>query len=372
MKRFLSVLFALLAVCTAGNAATLSKPCVVINEIKNGTPQDKDFFDLFFRTYEIRLQDAIVNTKKFDVVDDKRMTLIVDQLKKGEMKLSDDEVDVNFKMATISIHGTLIELTVDSQEVVQNNVHYAGARGSIAGTFQIYDMTNLKVIASKQLERYEKQSDPVINTSNVSNTSKRREVVLGMTPEKTVKNEKGEYVVVPATQITAEFSPLEEKMFNDLIQYTVDFVLNMLMEDMYPLSVMSASNGKVYINLPEERAATLNAKEGSTFEILQMGEELIDPDTGEVLGAEEEQVMVVKADSIRPKYVVAVPVEKAENFPILEKGMKEYREKLDAATTKLEKSKIKPPFQVRLLQDAGKKEEKTESDDGPFGYRGGK
>lgn len=371
MKRFLSILFALLAVCTAGNAATLSKPCVVINEIKNETPREKEFFDVFFRTYEIRLQDAIVNTKKFDVVDDKRMTLIVDQIKKGEMKISDDEVSINFKMATISIHGTLIELTVENTEVVQNNVRYSGARGSIAGTFQIYDMTTGKVIASKQLPRYEKQSKPEINTANVRDTSRRRSITLGKTPDKTVKNDKGEDVVIPGTPITAEFSPLEEKMFNDLIQHTVDFVVNMLMEEMYPLSVMSASNGKIYINLPEERAATLNAQEGSTFEILQMGEELIDPDTGEVLGAEEEQIMVVKVDTVRPKYVIASPVKYAENFPIVEKAMKEYREKLDAAKTKLEKSKIKPPFQVRLLQRAEKKKETKETDDGPF-TRGGK
>ena len=305
------------------------------------------------------MQNAIVNTKMYDVVDDKHMTDVVDQLKKGEMKLSDDILNINLKMATISIYGTLTELTVVTTEAVQNNVHLSGARGSIAGIFMFKDMQTGKVVASKELHRYEKQSKPVVNTSNVRDTSIRREVVLGMTPEKTVKNEKGEYVVIPATQITKEFSPLEEQMFNDLIQYTVGFLVNNLIEELYPLSVMSASNGKVYINLPEERAATLNAKEGSTFQILQMGEELIDPVTGEILGAEEDEIMVVKADSIRPKYVVAVPVEKAENFPILEKGMKEYREKLDAATTKLEKSKIKPPFQVRLLQDAGKKEEKT-------------
>ena len=81
-------------------AATPQKSCVAINKIVNKSTADEEFF----KTIMERLQNSIVNTGKFDVVDNTRLYEIASELKKQEDELSDEELDINLKLATISIH----------------------------------------------------------------------------------------------------------------------------------------------------------------------------------------------------------------------------------------------------------------------------
>jgi len=62
--------------------------------------------------------------------------------------------------------------------------------------------------------------------------------------------------------------------------------------------VKADSDGEVYISAGE----TAGAQVGDTFTVYSVGEELVDPDTGELLGVEEEKVGSVKIYEVKDKY----------------------------------------------------------------------
>ena len=324
-------------------AATPQKSCVAINKIVNKSTADEEFF----KTIMERLQNSIVNTGKFDVVDNTRLYEIASELKKQEDELSDEELDINLKLATISIHGTVLSMVVESKDHFVYNQQYSKTVGTMELTIRFQDMRTGTITASKQV----KISKVGLEQKNsvMRDTSKKRKFTRIIEPEKVFKDSKtGKLIVVPAKTESIYFTPAEEKIYNEVMQAAVDDIVEKLMEHVYPMYVVSASNEKVYINMPEERSREKMSK-GLTFEILQMGEDIIDPDTGESLGAEEERIMVVALQTIRPKMAIAIPVSGNENFAILAQGMKKYRANLKLAKTAKDRKKIKPPFQARQL-----------------------
>jgi len=66
--------------------------------------------------------------------------------------------------------------------------------------------------------------------------------------------------------------------------------------------VIKVEGDKVWINL----GTSSGAKVGDTFTVVRKGEELIDPDTGQSLGAEQENIGVVEITEVRAKYSIAV------------------------------------------------------------------
>jgi curli biogenesis system outer membrane secretion channel CsgG len=66
--------------------------------------------------------------------------------------------------------------------------------------------------------------------------------------------------------------------------------------------VIKVEGDKVWINLGAESGA----KVGDSFTVVRQGEELIDPDTGQSLGAEEETIGVVEIAEVKAKYSIAV------------------------------------------------------------------
>ncbi|VAW84335.1 hypothetical protein MNBD_GAMMA16-704 [hydrothermal vent metagenome] len=70
----------------------------------------------------------------------------------------------------------------------------------------------------------------------------------------------------------------------------------------FPMKVVKRDRrGRIYIN----RGSDGGLKKGEILEVFYAGEELIDPDTGESLGASEEYVGEVKVGRINPKMTVA-------------------------------------------------------------------
>jgi len=84
----------------------------------------------------------------------------------------------------------------------------------------------------------------------------------------------------------------------------------------YPMKVVKRDNrrNQVFLN----RGKDGGLKVGDVFEVFYAGEEMIDPDTGESLGASEEYVGKVKVTRINPKFTVAAITEETDptNAPI--------------------------------------------------------
>lgn len=344
MKRIEILILGIIVSCISVLAAPPTKNCIAVNKIVNQSTADEEFF----RSIMERLQNAIVNTGKFDVVDNTRLYEIATELKKQEDGLSDNEVDVNLEIATISAHGAILSMIVESQDLFMHNQKYSKTVGTMEMTIRFQDMRSGKISASKQVKI---SKVGLSQQSNVMrDTSKSRKFTRIIEPEKIVKDpQSGKITVIPAKTQSIYFTPAEEKVYNEVMQGAVDAVVENLMEYVYPLYVVGVSRGRVYINLPEERSRQ-KITAGTRFEIVQLGEAIIDPDTGEILGAEEDQVMVVALETIRPKYIIATPIENAERLSVLEEEIKKYRTELKAAKAQKRKEKIKPPFQARQLE----------------------
>ncbi len=68
-------------------------------------------------------------------------------------------------------------------------------------------------------------------------------------------------------------------------------------------SVIKVAKGKVYLNLGNDTVTN-----GEKLDMMRIGEQLIDPDTGISLGGEEERIGSVKIVSVKEKYSIASPV----------------------------------------------------------------
>ncbi|WP_159564640.1 hypothetical protein [Budvicia diplopodorum] len=79
-------------------------------------------------------------------------------------------------------------------------------------------------------------------------------------------------------------------------QQISDVIADKIVNKLTPAKVVSVASGKVIINRGEAMTYL-----GDRFDIYSQGEALVDPDTGETLGATEEKVATITIDSIKDK-----------------------------------------------------------------------
>ena len=73
----------------------------------------------------------------------------------------------------------------------------------------------------------------------------------------------------------------------------------------YPAKILAVRGKVVTIN----RGDGTGIEKGQTWDVYALGEEMVDPDSGEVLGAEEVNVGKVKISRITPKFSQATVIE---------------------------------------------------------------
>ncbi len=89
----------------------------------------------------------------------------------------------------------------------------------------------------------------------------------------------------------------------------IDEIVNAIVERMetvpWQARIVKVSDGKVYINVGTDAGV----KKGEVFEVYTVGEELIDPETGLSLGAEENYAGKIKIEKADKKYAIATILE---------------------------------------------------------------
>ena len=121
---------------------------------------------------------------------------------------------------------------------------------------QLCDMKSSLIRESKQVKA---TSTPIIEASTRSST--------------TVSSRRASEINV------RDLSSTEAAADYDALQKAVDETFELLINELYPLYVASVSNNQIYIDLPVPELLKTNSAD-TVFEILQLGEEIIDPDTG--------------------------------------------------------------------------------------------
>jgi hypothetical protein len=88
--------------------------------------------------------------------------------------------------------------------------------------------------------------------------------------------------------------------FDNLTAKVARKLAEKLTQSLYPVKLAKVSSEEVYLNYGEGFL-----KNGEILKVVALGEGFEDPDTGEIIGAEEELMAVVKVTKLRPKFSIA-------------------------------------------------------------------
>jgi curli biogenesis system outer membrane secretion channel CsgG len=265
MKR-IRVLIAAFVIIASSAMAQSDKMIVSIGNFKNKTAAS----DEVFSTLIDRMTNAIVNTRKFKVVDNARLKEAIDEQKKVDMGLSEAEnaPEVGkIKCAGFSLYGTVLTLGAKADVIQREELVGSKITAQVELNVRFMDIETGELVASKIVKA--KKSGSQMQSNNYISRGNNADVVL-----------------------------------QDAIEQAVQQVADKLMELAFPTKIIKVTSSRVYVNLPEERCDV-----GMLLKVFSVGEVLIDPDTGEALGDAEELIGEVRIIAAKPKYAVAVPVD---------------------------------------------------------------
>lgn len=109
--------------------------------------------------------------------------------------------------------------------------------------------------------------------------------------------------------VTSSSGSMSDKFILELATEMADRIANRVVDVLYPARVLAVTGNQVTIN----RGDGTGIEVGQVWEIFALGEELIDPDTGESLGKEENSIGRVHIKRVNPKTSVG---EAEENYGI--------------------------------------------------------
>lgn len=158
---------------------------------------------------------------------------------------------------------------------------------------------------------------------------------------------KGTFTIRSAIQTDKKVVSHQEKgepdpnlVTNMYEEITARFV-ERLMSTVFPMKVMQAKSGNVYIN----RGRTGDFEKGDTLNLYKPGETMRDPDTGKVLGTTEVQVGKVRVKRVTPKFSIAKVIDQ-NNDTSIKKGFLLRRP--GSGTTQDEKPEPCPDWQKKV------------------------
>jgi hypothetical protein len=121
---------------------------------------------------------------------------------------------------------------------------------------------------------------------------------------KIVAAAKGEATIVTKFQSStyAELG-LAPRLIDDLQRDLCDSLSVKTIDGVYPIKVASWKEGTAYLNRGEGGGVVV----GDILDVFQQGDEVIDPDTGAVLGSEEKKIGQLRVTAVEAKFSKAEP-----------------------------------------------------------------
>lgn len=152
--------------------------------------------------------------------------------------------------------------------------------------------------------------------SNIGQTVTKRKIRLS-TVAKIIDTSTGRIKETVSYQLSNEditekkdFAKDGGKQFSDSLLVSMSKMMSQkaaqrIVNVLYPIRVLAIAGNQITIN----RGDRSGIKVGETYQVFALGEEMIDPDTGESLGANEISVGAVKINRINPKFSNATIIE---------------------------------------------------------------
>lgn len=227
-----------------------------------------------------QLTDALVQSGQFTVLERETLTDVVseqDMAASGRFQQSKSAQTGKLTSAQILIKGTITEFETNSSGSGAG-IGFGGVRvGSKKGEAHVGLIIRL----------IDTTTGEVLNSKRVEGKAKSGGFALGL-----------DLGGVDFGTDSFKKTPLGKAM-----QISIDNAVEYIASELRDLPfqgrvIKTKKGGDVYISAGEKVGAAV----GDTFTVYSVGEELVDPDTGELLGSEEETIGQVKIYEVKEKY----------------------------------------------------------------------
>ncbi len=277
MNRQKILLFLLLTViCVNSNAQTVK---IAIYDIKVSdrllqrlSATEKSALNYFNNALRVNLESKMSSTKKFSVIARKDLKLLLKEQQLSQSGLIDLNSDKIAEFGKIS--GVEYLLMPEAIGFIDNI-----ERREIEALERVIEKREISVsIVSKLYNsttgKLEETVDSVFNASD----SKERNILSASTKNLVTDN-----------------------ILNDLSSRLSEHVSMEITRVVFPPKVIHKKGSQVTINRNEKSGFSIN----QLWDVYEVGEDLIDPDTGENLGGSESLIGKIKISRVLPKFSVA-------------------------------------------------------------------
>ena len=258
------------AIVFAVSSSPAQQMVVAIDKFENKANAPSQFFD----TLRTRITDELINTRKFEVVERERLASVLSEQKLKAAGMTDAEggpEEGKLKSAGYVLYGTVLSLGMD------------GSAASVGGV----DAKKLTAKTEIQLRIASAETGKILAS-------------------KTIVAVKSQARMESAGAVTGGIN-MQEQVIRDSLADAAKKVTDALMDLSYPAKIMAVGKQDITVNLTREQVS-----DGDVFEAFEMGEELVDPDTKESLGAEEELVGRLSVSRPGVKTSKFIPMEGSE------------------------------------------------------------
>ncbi len=253
MKK-LTFLLAVTAFLTgSGLFAAPDKPLVAFESVSNKSDNKSARMDSF----PAAVMDRIVNSRRFDVCR------TIGDLKSLQAQRIKNQTD----QGAYLIRMTVLQYSSLSKKVVRGNRMVIHSEAKIVAQLEFSDARTGKILESKRAQAIKYQDD---YTS-------------------------GDYATVSHT--------FRLKVMEEAIQAIASECADRFIEMVFPIKLIRISGNTLYINAGQDRVSP-----GENLNVYKLGEVLIDPDTGESLGDDEEYTAQVRVTQAKQKYSIVTVV----------------------------------------------------------------
>lgn len=223
-----------------------------------------------FETLRARIQQAVVGTRKYEVVEREQLAnALSEQNLIGAGAVNGSDVDApqagKMKAAAYVIYGNVLFYGIDTAETVSGGVGSGNLRTKVEIQVKITNAETGRILASKS--------------------------VIGIGMESRLYQ--------PDTSASGN---IQEQAERAAVDQAAHMVVDALRDVSYPSKIVRVGRKSVKINMTDEEV-----KEDDLFDVFEVGEEMVDPDTGASLGSEGDEVGRIRVTRTMSKVSDAVP-----------------------------------------------------------------
>ena len=250
LNTFISFLFVLMSGLVVADS---NKPIVAVGTFESS------FNDYDTRNIQTAIETALLKTQKFSIFERGRLDQLLKEQGMAAAGLVGGSGQIGgFEGVDYLIYGRVTQLGLESQ----NLLIMSACEAKLGIDIRVVDVKTGEIRLSETL-----QQDDQVNTAD-SNSDPCRGITISA--------------------------------FDNLTASTARELAEKLTQSLFPVKLAKVSDGEVYLNYGEGFLDN-----GEVLKVVSLGEGFEDPDTGEIIGAEEELRAVIKVTKLRPKFSIA-------------------------------------------------------------------